>query len=76
MGIIILLEFVCKGVMLFLCYGIMCNLVDFIKLFGGLFGGLVVVVVVGIVLLVLGIDVGGLSCCLFVYIGLIGFKLM
>lgn len=50
----------------------MCNLWDLVCMLGGLFGGVVVVVVVGIVFVVGVFDGGGLICILVVYCGLFG----
>lgn len=57
-------------------YGKMLNFWDFLFIFGGLSGGVVVVLVIGIGLIVYGNDVVGLLCLFVSVNGIYGFKLI
>lgn len=73
-GMMNLLEF---GILLMieLCYiGVMCNSWDLERTLGGSFGGLVVAVVSGMLVIAHGNDGGGLLRTLVVCMGLVGFK--
>lgn len=55
-------------------YGVMCNLYDLLWIVGGFFGGLVVVVVVGLVYFSFGSDINGLICVFVLLCGIFGLK--
>lgn len=60
----------------FKLYGLMYNFWNFVYNVGGFFGGSVVVIVSGMMLIVSGSDVGGFICILFFWMGLVGLKLI
>lgn len=55
-------------------YGVIFNFWDFICIFGGFFGGFVVVVVVGLVFIIFGFDINGFICVFVFLCGVFGFK--
>lgn len=57
-------------------WGSVCSVYGESCIFGGLFFGFVVVVVVGFVIFLFGIDIVGSGCVLVVFNGIVGFKLI
>lgn len=71
-----MLEFGFKNIIDFVIYGLVRNFWNFECIFGGLSGGVVVVVLVGIVFLVGVSDGGGFIRIFVLFCGLIGLKFL
>lgn len=76
MGKFVMYEFVIGGLLFDLFFLFVCNLWNIDYYLGGLLLGVGVVVVVGLVLFVIGMDMVGLVCNLVSVCGIVGFKLI
>lgn len=71
-GKINMLEFGFGSYIINLVFGFMCNLWDFMCIVGGFLGGVVVVLVMGMLVLVDGLDMMGFLCNFVGWIGIYG----